>query len=117
MRAEDSWAAQYRAAQRLARLPPRKYAKRSAPPFQKCDTLFPALMNVQTVIVSPQSLLAPLLAPLVGQLLLPETSTASKPANPWSFGPESFTFRATKISVAVKEMLEQRGHPHGGIND
>jgi hypothetical protein len=70
-------------------------------------------MNTQTVIVAHQRLLAP----LVDHLLLPQASTATKPADPWDFGPESFTFRATTISVVLKEILEQKGYPHGGIND
>ena len=70
-------------------------------------------MNTQTVIVAPQHLLAP----HVGHLLLPQTSTATKLAESWNFGPESFTVRATTVTVVLKEILEQRGHIHGGIND
>ena len=70
-------------------------------------------MNTQTVIVAHQ----PLLAPWVGHLLLPQTSSAAKPADPWNLGPESFTVRATTVSVVLKEILEQKGYPHGGIND
>jgi hypothetical protein len=70
-------------------------------------------MKTQTVIVAPQHLLTS----WVGQLLLPQTGTATKPADPWNFGPESFTVRATTVSVVLKEILEQKGHLHRGIND
>ena len=70
-------------------------------------------MNTQTVIVAPQHLLAP----WVGRLLAPQTGSATKPVDPWNLGPESFTISATTVSVALEEILEQRGHPHGGIND
>ena len=72
-----------------------------------------AHVNTQTVIVAPQDLLAP----LAGHLLLPQTSTATKPADSWNFGPESLTVRATTISVVLREILEQTRHLHGGIND
>ena len=70
-------------------------------------------MNTQTVIVPPQHLLAP----WVGHLLLTQTTKATKPGDPWNFGPESLTVRATTVSVVLKEILGQKGHPHGGIND
>jgi len=70
-------------------------------------------MNTQTVIVAPQDLFAP----RVDHLLLPQTNTATKPDDPWNFGPDSLTVRATTVSVVLKEILEQRGHIHGGIND
>ena len=70
-------------------------------------------MKTQTVMVAHQHLLRP----LVGHLVLPQASTATKPADPWDFGPESFTVRATTVSVVLKEILEEKGHPHGGIND
>ena len=75
--------------------------------------LVQAHMNTQTVIAAPQHLLKP----WVGHLLLPQTSTVTRPAGPWDFGPESFTIRATTVSGVLKEILEQRGHLHGGIND
>lgn len=70
-------------------------------------------MNTQTVIVAHEHLLTP----WVGHLLLPQTGSATKPDDPWDFGPESFTVRATTVSVVLKEILEQKGHIHGGIND
>jgi len=70
-------------------------------------------MNTQTVIVAHQQLLPP----LVDHLLLQQTSTATKRLDPWDLGPESLTVRATTISVVLKEILEDRGYFHGGINE
>jgi hypothetical protein len=70
-------------------------------------------MNTQTVIVAHQHLLTP----LVDHLLLAQTGTATKPFDPWNMGPELLGFRATTVTVVLKEILEQKGYPHGGIND
>ena len=70
-------------------------------------------MNTKTVGVAHRQLPAP----EVGHLLRPQTSTATKPANPWDLGPESVTVRAMTVSVVFEEIFEQKGHPHGGIND
>ena len=70
-------------------------------------------MNTQTVIVAHQGLLPP----LVDHLLLSQTSTNTKPAEPRDFDSGALTFRATTISVVLKEILEERGYIHGGIND
>ena len=55
--------------------------------------------------------------PLVDHLLLAQTSKATKPADPWNLGPESFTVRSTTVSVVLKEILEQKYYLHGGINE
>jgi len=70
-------------------------------------------MKTQTVILASQDLLEP----PVGHLQLSQTSTATKPGDPWDFDPESFPLRAPTVTVVHEEILEQRGHPHGGIND
>jgi len=70
-------------------------------------------MNPQTNIVAHQRLFPP----LVDHLLLSQTSTPTKPVDPFNFDPDSLSLRATTISVVLKEILEQRGHIHGGIND
>ncbi len=70
-------------------------------------------MKTQTVMVAHQHLLTP----LVDHSHLPQTGTATKPADPRNFGTESFTDRAWTVSVVREEILDQRGHAHGGIND
>jgi hypothetical protein len=70
-------------------------------------------MKTRTVILASQDLLEP----PAGHFQLSQTSTATKPGDPWDFDPESFTFRATTVTVVLKEILEQRDHIYGGIND
>lgn len=55
--------------------------------------------------------------PLVDHLLLPQTSTTTEPFDPRNFGTESFTDRANTFSGVLREILEQTGHPFGGINE
>ena len=53
----------------------------------------------------------------VGHLLTPKARPTRKAADPSDVGPESLTARATTVSVVLKEILEQKGHLTGGINE
>ncbi len=72
-------------------------------------------MNTQTVIQAPQAL--PLLAVVLNPLLLPETSSVTLTADSGDLAPEELNLRATQITGVLKEILEQRGYPHGGLNE
>ena len=72
-------------------------------------------MNIQTVIPRPQALLPPVV--VLRHLLLTETSSATPPADPDDITPELLTLRATQVTVVLRDILEQRGYLHGGIND
>ena len=49
-------------------------------------------------------------------LLLAETSSVTRPA-PSDVEPEMLEARATQVTVVLREILEQKGYLHGGIND
>jgi len=70
-------------------------------------------MNAKNAIVGhPKTL-----APEVGHLLNPQTRTVTKPADSRSFDTESLNVRAKTVTVVLEEILEQKGHIHGGINE
>jgi len=64
-------------------------------------------MKTKTVSVAHQRMPAP----LVDHPLLAKTNTPTKPADPWNLGLESFTVRATTVSVVLKEILDQEAIP------
>jgi hypothetical protein len=72
-------------------------------------------MNTRTVIPTTQPLPPP--AVLLSPLLLTETSSIMRPVDPGDFAPEMLKLRATQVTVVLREILEQKGYPHGGIND
>lgn len=71
-------------------------------------------MQTQTVIPSPQ---APPPLVVLNRLLLTETGSVTR-SSPWdNLEPDRLTIRATKISVLLQDMLNEKGYRHGGIND
>lgn len=72
-------------------------------------------MNIQTVIATPKALPPP--AIVLRPLLTTETTSVTRPAYQSDVAPEMLTLRATHVTVVLKEILEQKGYPHGGIND
>jgi hypothetical protein len=72
-------------------------------------------MNTQTVIQTPQAL--PPLMIVLNPLLLTETSSVTRPVDSGDLAPEELNVRATQITGVLKEILEQRGYPHGGLNE
>ena len=72
-------------------------------------------MNTQTVILRPPSL-SPAAVVLIPSLLT-ETSSVMRPADPGDVAPELLKLRPSQATVALREILEQRGYPHGGINE
>jgi hypothetical protein len=72
-------------------------------------------MSTQTVIQMPQAL--PPLAIVLSPLLLTETCSATRSADPGDFAPEMLKLRATQVTMVLKEILEFKGYLHGGIND
>ena len=72
-------------------------------------------MNTQIVIKTPQTL--PPLTIVLNPLLLTETCSVTRPADPGDFAPEMLNLRATQVTVVLKEILEYKGYLHGGIND
>jgi len=50
-------------------------------------------------------------------LLLTEKSSVTRPADPGGVAPEMLKLRATEVTVVLREILEQKGYLHGGINE
>ena len=71
-------------------------------------------MKTQTVMPSP-----PLTSPVVlcNRLLLTQISSVTRAADQGNIAPETLTVRATEVTVMLREILEQTGYHHGGIND
>ncbi len=72
-------------------------------------------MNTQTVTFTPPPL--PPAAVVLIPLRLTETSSDTRAADPGDVAPELLKLRPTQVTVGLREILEQRGYPHGGIND
>lgn len=74
-------------------------------------------MTTQTAIPSTELLPKPLLLPGVTRLLLARTNPVIRSTDPDNLAPEMLTLRATKITVVLREILDDKGYRHGGIND
>ena len=72
-------------------------------------------MQTQSAIPSPQQSAPPLV--VLKRLLLTETGSAASLTASSNLAPEMLTVRATHVTRVLSEILEQRGYPHGGIND
>ena len=73
-------------------------------------------MNTQIVTHTPPA--PPPAAVVLIPLRLTETSSGTpRPADPGDVAPELLKLRATQVTVVLREILEYRGYPHGGIND
>ncbi len=72
-------------------------------------------MKTQTFIPTPSSL--PPVAVVLSPLLLTETSSVTRPADPGGVAPEMLKLRATQVTGVLREILEYRGYLHGGINE
>jgi hypothetical protein len=53
----------------------------------------------------------------VTHFLLTQTTAVTSPADNDAFAPERLTVRATQITVLLRELLEEKGCRHTGIND
>jgi hypothetical protein len=73
-------------------------------------------MKTRTTSKSPRHSPPPL-GPWVTHFLLTQTTSASSPADRDPFAPEMLTVRATQITVLLRELLEEKGYRHTGIND
>ena len=72
-------------------------------------------MQTQSVIPSPRALPPPVI--LLNRLLLTENCSVTR-LTPWgNLAPDLLTIRATKVSILLEEILAQKGHRHGGINE
>ena len=72
-------------------------------------------MKTQTFIPTPSSL--PPAAVVLSPLLLTEKSSVTRPVDPGGVAPEMLKLRATQVTVVLREILEQKGYLHGGINE
>jgi hypothetical protein len=72
-------------------------------------------MNTQSVIQTKNALPPP--AVVLNRLLLTETSSVTRPADSDDLAPDELDLRATQITGVLKEILEQRGYSHGGLNE
>jgi len=73
-------------------------------------------MKTRTTNKSPRHS-PPLLGPSVTHFLLTQTTAVTSPADNDAFAPEMLTVRATQITVLLRELLEEKGCRHTGIND
>jgi hypothetical protein len=53
----------------------------------------------------------------VTHFLLTQTTSVTSPADADPFAPEMLTVRATQITVVLRELLEEKGYRHTGINE
>lgn len=74
-------------------------------------------MKTRTTNKSPRHSPPPLLGPSVTHFLLTQTTSVTSPADNDPFAPEMLTVRATQITVLLRELLEEKGYRHSGIND
>jgi hypothetical protein len=72
-------------------------------------------MNTQTVVPTPRALPSPVV--VLGPLLLTKTSSVTRLADSGDVAPERLKLAATQVTVVLKEILEQRGYRHSGINE
>ena len=74
-------------------------------------------MKTRSTSNSPRHSPQPLLGPSVTHFLLTQTPAVTSPADRDPFAPEMLTVRATQITVLLRELLEEKGYHHTGIND
>ena len=72
-------------------------------------------MKTQTSIPRPPSL--PPAAVVLSPSLLTETSSVTRPADPDGVAPEMLKLHATQVTGVLREILEQKGYSHGGLNE
>jgi hypothetical protein len=72
-------------------------------------------MNTQTVISTRHALPPP--AVVLNPALPTETSSVMPTTNSGDIAPGTLTLRATQVTVVLREILEDKGYLHGGIND
>ena len=72
-------------------------------------------MNTQTILSTPQALPVP--AVVLSPSLLTETCSHPCLPDPGDVAPEMLKLRVTHVTVVLREILEQKGYRHGGIND
>ena len=72
-------------------------------------------MHVQTHTLSPRLLPPP--AILLHHLLLPQTGSVPRPADAGNLAPDLLAMRATKITMVLSEILDERCYFHGALND
>ena len=72
-------------------------------------------MQTESAIPSRQQLPPPLV--VLKRLLFSDTFSAASVTASSNLAPEMLTVRATHVTTVLSEILEQRGYPHGGIND
>jgi len=68
-------------------------------------------------VIQTKAQLPPLLLTSMTRLLLTQTSIVTRPNDPDNLAPEMLTFRATRVTAVLREMLDEKGYPHLGIND
>ena len=66
--------------------------------------------------VVPSRLLAPPVI-LSNRLLQTQNGSVTRAADPGNLAPEKQKLRATKVTEVLREILEQPGYRHGGINE
>ena len=72
------------------------------------------MTTTQTVV--PSRLLTPPVI-LSDRLLQTQSGSVTREADPGNLAPEKLKLRATKVTVVLREILEQPGYRHGGINE
>jgi hypothetical protein len=72
------------------------------------------MTTTQTVV--PSRLLAPPVV-LCNRLLLTQISSVTRAADVGKVTSETLKARATQVTVVLREILEQPGYRHGGINE
>ena len=73
-------------------------------------------MKTRTTSQSPQHSPTPLLGPSMTRLFLTQTTSVTRPIDRDNLAPEILTLRATQITVLLRELLEEKGYCHTGIN-
>jgi len=74
-----------------------------------------AFMNTQTIISTPRALPPP--AVVLNPAHPTETSSIIRTTDSGDVAPEMLTLRATQVTVVLREILEEKGYLHGGINE
>ena len=66
---------------------------------------------------TPIVITTPPLAVVLSPLLLTENCSGACLPDPGNVTPEMLKLRVTQVTVVLREILEQKGFHHGGINE
>ena len=72
-------------------------------------------MQTMTFTPSPRPLPPPVV--LFNRLLLSQTSSVTLLSDPGTLAPAMLAVRATQMTVVLRQILDDKGYFHGGINE